>query len=180
MQDQRRLIEDYIRGNRSAFRLVDRWTDALLQARFRSLQGDWDDIRQEVRIRLFRNLSEGSFDGRSSLKTYAHRIARNVGVDFSRLAQRRMEDRLEDTAVSETAADPSPWIARDLLTQIVSGLAEEDRRILRLVFEEHCSYAEVAARLGIAEGTVKSRMSRCRDRMLKRYRSLLARTGPPR
>jgi len=58
----------------------------------------------------------------------------------------------------------SAWIDRELLVKVLDGFAAQDRQLLELVFIEQCSYAEVARRLCIPEGTVKSRMSRCKDR----------------
>ena len=65
----------------------------------------------------------------------------------------------------------------DLLARILEGLDQDDRTIVRLLFVEQRSYAEVARLLRVPEGTVKSRMSRCKDRMLQRRRELLGGQG---
>jgi len=65
-------------------------------------------------------------------------------------------------------APPPPADEQDgALTRIeldaaVAALSEADRRLWRLMYEEDRSVAEVAAALGIPEGTVKSRASRTR------------------
>ena len=64
-------------------------------------------------------------------------------------------------------------IARDLLLRVIHGLPEGDRLLLTLVFGEHLSYSEVARRLGITEGAVKTRMCRCKDRIVQRGRDLM-------
>ncbi|HEV8200871.1 MAG TPA: sigma factor-like helix-turn-helix DNA-binding protein [Candidatus Polarisedimenticolia bacterium] len=45
--------------------------------------------------------------------------------------------------------------------------------MIQLVFQDFRSYAEVSAILNIPEGTVKSRVSRLRDRLLARRRDIL-------
>lgn len=174
--EDRLLIGGYLRGDAAAIGVVDGWIDVVLRENFHSLKETWDDLKQEVRIRLFRNLSRGAFNGRSSLRTYVHRIAKNVCIDFTRRASYRRETE----AVSEREPAPSggsrgevsAWVARDFLRKILAGLSEEDRLLIRLVFDENCSYQEVAGRLGIREGTVKSRMARCKERILQRRREL--------
>ena len=177
--DDRQLIQDYLRGDRAALQTLDGWIEVVLHEHFRSLEQDWDDLRQEVRIRVLRNLCRGSFSGRSSLRTYVHRIAKNVCIDFSRRAYRHREGTPVLEEIPVDAVGPkgvfSGWIARDLLDKILKDLTEEDRVLIRMVFSDHYSYREVARELGIPEGTVKSRMSRCKDRILKRRRDLSGR-----
>jgi RNA polymerase sigma-70 factor (ECF subfamily) len=53
-------------------------------------------------------------------------------------------------------------LTRIELDAAVAALSEADRRLWRLMYEEDRSVAEVAAAMGIPEGTVKSRASRAR------------------
>lgn len=175
--DERGLIEGYLRGDPAALRYVDGWIDVVLKESFRALQNDWDDVRQEVRIRVFRNLSRERFDGRSSLHTYVHRIARNVSIDFSRRAHRRRESgELEDlraVAPGDPPGGAPTWMDRDVLLKVLEGMPEGDRVLLWLVCGLHYSYIEVAKHLKISEGAVKVRVHRCKDRLVKRCRALM-------
>lgn len=174
--DDRRLIDGFLMGEPAAVRRVDGWINTVLFSGFRALQAEWEDMRQEIRVRVLRNLAQGRFDSRSSLRTYVHRIARNTSIDFSRRAYRRREDGLGQAgalAAAESPARAAPLIARDLLEKILTQLTEEDRALVRLVFAENYSYQEVARELGIPEGTVKSRMARCKERILHMRRELL-------
>ena len=177
-EEDRWLIDRYLLGDPAAVRKLDGWIEAVLHESFRSLREDWDDLRQEILARVLRNLSRGLFNGRSTLRTYVHRISQNVAIDFSRQAYRRREVRIDpgDPQMSGrtlAAGAIKGWIARDLLDRILSQLSEDDRTILRLVFELQYSYDEVSRELGIPAGTVKSRMSRCKERVLKLGRELL-------
>ena len=181
-EDDRLLIDRYLVGDPAAVRTVDGWIEVVLREGFRALREDWDDLKQEIRARVLRNLTRGVFHGRSTLRTYVHRISKNVAIDFSRQAYRRREVRVnpDEPRFPTAASEPgglTVWLARDLLEKILIGLTEEDRTLLQLVFGMHYSYEEVAAELGIPEGTVKSRMSRCKDRILKLRRHLAAKEG---
>jgi len=68
-------------------------------------------------------------------------------------------------------------MARDLLLKILEDLSREDQLLVQMVFAEHCSYAEVARRLGISEGAARTRMSRCKDRLVESGRRLLDAKG---
>jgi RNA polymerase sigma-70 factor (ECF subfamily) len=168
------LIAALLRGDPSAFRTLDGWIGVVLGETLPAARPDWEDLRQEVRIRVFRNLARGSFDGRASLRTYVHRIAKNVCIDHVRMSARRREGpAVADEPTEESSAEASA--ARDLLAKLLDGIREEDRRLIRMVFLERLSYREVADRLGVPEGTVKSRMARCKERLLTRRRTLLGR-----
>ena len=176
-EDDRRLILRVLAGNAQAIGTLDSWIQTVLRTEFHSLHQDWDDLRQEVRLRVFGNLRAGRFQGASELRTYVHRIARNTCIDeWRRAAARRdpavgpaLEQRRE--ATSDEAAER--LLSRDLLQKILLGSTREERLLLHLVHGEHLSYAEIAHKLGVAEGTVKARVFRCRERLLALRRRLL-------
>ena len=176
-----RQINEFLEGSRDTHHLVDEWIDAALGADFRSIRSDWEDIRQEVRVRLYRNLSRGVFDGRSSLRTYVHRMARNVAIDCTRRAYRQRETSDVEQIPGRLAVEPRPGPervdSRDLLEKILQPLTPQDRHIIALVFVERCTAEEVAARLQVPVGTVKSRVSRLRDKIVRRRRQLCAGGG---
>lgn len=172
-QDMRDLAREFVRGDDAAIRRIDGWIDVVLRRGFTALSGDWDDLRQEIRIRLYRNLTTGRFDGRSHLRTYVHRIAKNVCLDFARHRRLTREEGAAGKVVPFPAVSPAAvFVARDLLEKILSALPEDDRLMIHLVFSERHSYGMVGRLLGIPPGTVKSRMHRCKQRILKLRREL--------
>jgi len=174
--DERQLIADYLRGDSGAFRTVGEWIDTALKGGFFSLRQDWDDVRQEVQARLLQNLKLDRFDGRSTLRTYVMRITRNVCVDATRRSSRRRERCLvpADLAMTpEGSGEPAPDpLARDVVLKIMTALSEGERLLIEMIFGENCSYSEAAQRLGIKEGAVKTRVFRCKNRIVKRYQRL--------
>ena len=173
------LSDAYVEGESFALRTVDGWIEVVLRRDFRSLAREWDDLRQEVRTRVFRNLSRGAFRGDSDLRTYVHQITRNVCVDQLRGKQKDARG-LAEMSSPEPAPAPAVsqrHVARDLLERLLRGLSAWDRKLLYLVHVECRSYAEIARELGITEGAVKLRMFRCRRKILKRRRRLLRLTN---
>ena len=174
--DDRSVEEGYVRGEPSAARLVDRWIDSVLRGYYRSLESEWEDLKQEVRIRLLRSLANGRFDGRSSLQTYVHRIARNACIDFTRWSWRPRDvpfsRAFDPERVLVEEGPHAEILARDLLTKLFRDVSSDDRTIVHLLLVENRSYKEVAERMNIPLGTLKSRLNRCKARLLGRLREL--------
>jgi RNA polymerase sigma factor (sigma-70 family) len=176
------VVADYLKGDPEAVRVVDGWVEAVLRDGFLSLREEWEDMKQEARARVFVCLQRSGYQGRSSLRTFVHRVARNTCIDYVRRSRRHRggealdEETLdqESPAVGTESPEMRSWAARRMLARLMEGLPEEDRLMIQLVFQDFRSYAEVAAILNIPEGTVKSRVSRLRDRLLARRRDILA------
>lgn len=179
--DDRRLIDDYLIGREASIVIVTRWIDAALRSRAPRAGLDLEDLRQEVHAKVLANLRDGRFDGRSALRTYVHRIAMNTRID----AERRYRthglregslDGLEDRLPADRSPE-STGESRDLAQRMMKSLPEMDRLILGLVFRENLSYSEIARRLGVGESAVKTRVMRCKDRLLRRFGHLFRRGG---
>jgi len=136
------------------------------------------DLRQEVVIALYSALRR--FDGRSSLRTFVWRIARNVFASRARKSSRRRlkEARafiLDAPALEfrQRAADPSFEFERRVEDERVKRalqaafvrLKEEDRTLLSLRSGSSASMAELSFLLGLKEGTLRTRLSRARRRL---------------
>jgi RNA polymerase sigma-70 factor (ECF subfamily) len=129
-----------------------------------------------------------SFRGDAAVTTWLHRVVVNACLDRLRAAKvRRAEalpDDLEERAgrgsvltASGTGEDPeAAAVADDRRRALLAALATlpaEQRAALVLVDMEGYSVAETAAMLDCAEGTVKSRCSRGRDRLAALLRDRL-------
>jgi RNA polymerase sigma-70 factor (ECF subfamily) len=137
-----------------------------------------------VFLQVYKRL--GAFEGRSSLKTWIYRIAINQCHNRRRFWHRRRRDRerpLEDRVLAPLAVErggaPSPYQAtlRVERARIVQAalleLRFEQRIVLVLHEVEGLSCEELAATLGVPEGTVKSRLSRGREAMRRKLSGLL-------
>ncbi len=138
---------------------------------------DAADVLQDVFVKVFKGI--GHFHGESSLKTWIYRIAVHEASNHRRGWLRRAwrEPFSVDDCDSERAAAlektpahlETPYQAlelaerQDLVKRALASLATPYRAVLVLREIEELSYEEIAAVLGIAEGTVKSRLMRGRE-----------------
>ena len=164
-------IEGYLSGSPAAIAQVDRWIREELGACFPVLRGEVDDVCQAVHGKLFTILRDGAFRYESSLRTFVSRVTRYSALD---LIRRRYRDPLwgRQGEGAPAAGRPNPYRSLQsvekgtLLGQILLHASSECRQLWHLAFVEELSYDEIAGRLDIAAGTVKSRMSRCRQRVM--------------
>jgi RNA polymerase sigma-70 factor (ECF subfamily) len=140
-----------------------------------------EDIVQEAFVRAYR--AAPRFRGDSSLATWLHIITLNLARNRYGFWQRRrrheavsldqpLHPEADRTVLEALAGGASPGAAEsdhdDLAEQIAKGierLSEQDRRILTMRTVQHAAYTEISRVLGIALGTVKSRLARARGRL---------------
>jgi RNA polymerase sigma-70 factor (ECF subfamily) len=132
------------------------------------------DLSQKVFLRVFRTL--GSFRGQSALKTWIYRIVVNQAKNRQRWWRSRhrseqlsLEEHLQ--YVGDLASTSEPWPDRLLvnkenaarLWRALDTLPFDQRTALILREIDGLRYDEMAFSLGIAIGTVKSRLTRARQ-----------------
>jgi len=152
------------RGDRAAFVEMLRFYERRIRHVAWQVLGDqqaMEDVLQEAALRAFRGLP--SFRGDSGAGTWLCRIAYTASVDHIR--RRPREVAVEDDRLGEaTGDDPGDTIvARMTLDQAFAGLSEEQRIALLLVDREGLDYAAAAEVVGIAPGTLASRLFRARQ-----------------
>lgn len=81
-----------------------------------------------------------------------------------------------DWLADTSAVEPGEMLDRteqgERLRELVAQLPEEKREVLRLVYDEEMDLQEVAERLGIPQGTVKSRLHHARARLARQWGEL--------
>ncbi len=162
------IVWSYINGEKGSINTVEKWIGNVV-SRFHALRKNRDDIIQEVHERLVRNLCNAAFRGDCSFKTYVERIALYVCVDETRRIHPTVS--LEELGATQVSADcPSPLDyvideeIRKISNAVLLKLEPEDVELLKLRFFKRMKYREISQVLGIPEGTVKSRLSRCCQR----------------
>jgi RNA polymerase sigma-70 factor, ECF subfamily len=121
------------------------------------------DIVQEVYVRLWDRPQR--FDpGRGSLRSFLQMDAHGRAIDAIRSMRARDErDRADHARTASTPTPGTEELAMDhvVSTQVQAALAdlpEDQRTPIALAFFDGYSYRDVAERLGLPEGTVKSRI----------------------
>ena len=144
--------------------------------RLMGIDADAMDASQEVFIRVYRFLD--TFNAESSFSTWLYRITINVCKDMLRRRAVRAELplELEDeengtfvNEISDSTYDPVEIYERAELRQVIrtgiDALPETYKQIILLRDIAGLSYEEIADTLQIEIGTVKSRLSRARERL---------------
>ena len=132
-------------------------------------RADAEDATQEVFLKLFERAS--AFDGRARFSTWLHRLTVNLCLHRMERERLRLARALpEDGGVlADPCATPPEALsrteAREALERLLARLSPEHRAVLVLRELEELSYQEIAAALGLPEGTVMSRLSRAREKL---------------
>jgi RNA polymerase sigma-70 factor, ECF subfamily len=127
---------------------------------------DADDLVQDTLIKAWRHRDK--FEIGTNLRAWLFTILRNTY--YTAVVRRRREVRDEDDhyARSLTSAPTQEWgLAIRALQSALDQLPAEHREALILVGAAGLSYEEAAEICGCALGTIKSRVNRARNRLLK-------------
>jgi RNA polymerase sigma-70 factor (ECF subfamily) len=136
-----------------------------------------EEVTQEVFVELWRQAKR--FDAaRGSLRGWAVTIARRRAVDRVRSEQSLRDRQRRDTSALATVPDTPPDIVmvsldRDRARRALTELSADQRQALELAFFDGLTHVEISELLGVALGTVKSRI---RDGLI-RLRGLMATCG---
>jgi len=141
-----------------------------------NLLGDRDealDLSQEVFLRVFRTIQR--FRGQSSLRTWIYRIAVNQARNRHRFWRRRhradqvsLDQHIAAHGEFRSRSDSTPdrvLAQKELAAQLqraLDSLPFDQRTAIVLREVDGLSYEEIAFSLGVAIGTVKSRLTRAR------------------
>lgn len=170
--EDRRLVELVLEGDDTAFEyLFNRYRDAIHRLFVQRLGGvnDADDLLQETFIKVYINLHRYSTD--YTFGQWVYTIARNTFIDFVR---RRQEDLPFDEKFSAPVSSaPTPeerFINLQQRAQIdhyLGRLAPRYRQLIVMRFFDEYSYEEIAEKLALPLGTVKTQIHRAREQMCR-------------
>ena len=120
-----------------------------------------EDAFHEVLCDIWRGL--GSFDKRSSERTWIYRVATNTMISLTRKASNK------PTVQPDTNQEPSynDEDYRDLV-ELINATTEPDRTIIKARVQGF-SYAEIANITGLTIGAVSMRLSRALRKIRKQY-----------
>jgi RNA polymerase sigma-70 factor (ECF subfamily) len=171
------LIERCTAGNESACAELVATHQRMVFSLAMHLLGDRDealDVSQEVFLRVFRTLS--SFRGQSALRTWIYRIVINQARNRQRWWRRRhrasqvsLDEHLDQFGDLESKAEVLPdrlLASKETASKIWHALDQlpfDQRTALVLREIDGLRYEEIAFSLGVAIGTVKSRLTRARQ-----------------
>ncbi|MEW6363577.1 MAG: RNA polymerase sigma factor [Acidobacteriota bacterium] len=163
------------KDNRAWEQIVDRYRRKVFHIayKFTGRYEEAEDLTQEIFLRLFRCLDK--FDRNADFAVWLSSVARNHCIDHYRSTRREREVLVEELVSFDTApassGNPQRLMEdhdrRNLLRQGLDQLPAALRQavILRDLYE--MTYQEMARRLRLPEGTVKSRINRGRKELAR-------------
>jgi len=166
--DEKRLVKAARAGDARAFAALVEAHQQKVRGFLRRYSGHWadaDDIAQDAFVTAWAKL--GAFEGRSSFSAWVcgigFRIARDARRSHGRSAARDSSWLAEQ---DEDDANAAPLADRIALANAMAELPDEQRAAVSLCLGEGFSHSEAAAILNIPLGTVKSHVTRGRERLL--------------
>ena len=174
--DDKQLVELVLAGDNHAFEhLFTRYREAIGRLFTQRLgptsasTADADDLLQETFIKVFINLHR--YSAEYTFGQWLYTIARNTFIDYMR---RRSDDMpIDDHFLSPISTAPTPEESvinlqqRSQIEHYLKRLSPRYRRLFELRFYDECSYEEIAKKLDLPLGTVKTGIHRMRERMCR-------------
>ena len=168
-------------GDEAAFReIVERYQSkvfSIIHGIVRQ-RNDVEDIAQQVFAKVY--FSIRNFDFRSSLITWIYKITVNECFDYLRKKKVRKlvyesdlsEDEVRRVENTEPAIDRKPpadidLARRDYVLKLLARVSEEERMLLMLKEVEGYSVEELAEQTGMNENTIKVKLFRARQKLVK-------------
>jgi RNA polymerase sigma factor (sigma-70 family) len=176
------LIQRCLRGDERAWDEIVRMHRRRvfnLAYKFVGRHEEAEDLTQDIFLKIFKSLD--SFDRRANFQTWLISVSRNLCIDHYRSVRKEREtiDRHVDASeLSPQSHEPGPMATLeqhdrvDLLREALSALPETLRSAVVMRDLQELSYQEIADRLKLPEGTVKSRINRGRHELARRIRQL--------
>ncbi len=177
-----RLIEQCLKGDQVA------WEQIVRQNRRKVFNVDYkfvgkheeaEDLTQDIFIKIFKALA--TFDRRANFQTWIVSISRNLCIDHYRSVRKERQTiarEVDTTDLQPASSDRTPYAAaehqdlRATLREALQTLPVTLRTAVVLRDLQELSYQEIAEKLELPEGTVKSRINRGRIELARQLKRL--------
>ena len=130
-------------------------------------QADADDVLQEVYLSAYRKFS--GLKNKDAFKPWIISIARNKCNDYFRAKAAQMEISIEELSQQELSAGRLGISVVHTVRETLDRLGDKDKQILYLYFWKELPQNEIAKRLNIPVGTVKSRLHTAKQHFKNKY-----------
>jgi RNA polymerase sigma-70 factor (ECF subfamily) len=166
------LVERCLAGDQAAWEQIVRlhWRKVFNVAyKFVGRHDEAEDLTQDIFLKIFKALH--TFDRRANFTTWLISISRNLCIDHYRSIRKERETVARDIdagTLTPASPDRSPESqleqldVKQLVRQALAELPPSLREAVVLRDLQEFSYLEIAERLHVPEGTVKSRINRGR------------------
>tara|TARA_Y100000768_G_scaffold368209_1_gene331954 strand:- start:241 stop:798 length:558 start_codon:yes stop_codon:yes gene_type:complete len=175
--DDRATVESIINGNVEDFALlVGKYQVRIINLciKYTKNYHDAEEVAQESFIRAYKSLPNFRFD--SKFYSWLHRIAVNCSLNYinSKEKTKEKETITENIGLNDTrASEDNPDDYYDLeelsnkMNKVFESLSSDLKDIVIMSDIEGLSYEEISHKINIPIGTVRSRLHRARDLMVR-------------
>jgi RNA polymerase sigma factor (sigma-70 family) len=176
------LIRRCLRGDEAAWETIVRhyWRKVFNVAyKFVGKHDEAEDLTQEIFLKIFKSLD--TFDRRANFQTWLISVSRNLCIDHYRSVRKEREtidrdvDASELTPISKEVGAVALLEQQDrvaLLRQALAELPDALKTAVLMRDIQEMSYQEIARKLRLPEGTVKSRINRGRTELARQVMKL--------
>jgi RNA polymerase sigma-70 factor (ECF subfamily) len=189
------LIERCLNGDQAAWEVIVRTHRRKvfnIAYKFVGRHDQAEDLTQDVFLKLYKSLD--TFDRRANFQTWLVSVSRNLCIDHYRSIRKEREVVNRDVDPSELTPSAPERSAQavleqrdrvQLLRQALEQLPPTLRTAVMMRDIREMSYQEIATKLALPEGTVKSRINRGRTELARQYQRLreqqdaIPKTGVP-
>ena len=139
-----------------------------------------EDLEQEVFVRVWKN--QDKYVEKGNFKTWINTIAKNISKDYLKSAQKRYEQgsTADDevlNSIKDNKATPEltllSKIRQKRIIQAIESLKPKFKEVIILCDIEGYSYEEIAKKLKVPTGTVKSRIYNAKKELALKLEDLL-------
>ena len=182
------LLQQAQRGDASAFnQVVTAYRRRILGtiSRLIGRPEDVEDVAQEVFLRLYFSLDQ--LRTPEVFEPWLYRLTVNASYDYLRKSKRRPESRMSDLSeqqvmMADAAAGSKAQLeegekhrVRDTVQSLLASVSDEDRILLTLKEVEGLSLKELEQVYHVSENSLKVRLFRARQRVLKNVKGVTKR-----
>ena len=168
--DYYKLVKDTLRSKPEAQRqLYEHFAQQMLGVCFRYTKSiaDAEDILQEGFVKVFRHLHQYKFEG--ELGAWIRKVMVNTALNYLKKNKRYQYDLSYDELPLHPVSTDDPQISLQTkeLAELIRQLPTGFQTIFNLHAVEGYSHVEIAAMLGITDGTSRSQYARARALLIE-------------
>ena len=152
----------------------DLFAPTLFASAFRLLNNEWEaeEVVQEILLKVLTDTSLLNHEA-DAMQRMLRRMTINLSIDHLRRRKVQWEEWDDNLTGQSVESIEQVMIRQEDVSQLYTAIAmmsEKDRSILMLSIVEELTTEEISQILGIRPSSVRSQLSRAKQRLIKRYR----------
>ena len=168
--NDRDLVAQYLQGDPNAMNRMDAWIEAAANPYRQRLAHWWEDVQQDIRLKLYELFKKDGFRGDKGLKTYVWKMVNHTCIDQLRKHSFKKVKALEDMEgevhlAAHDVAELKTTAAQMGLLTILEKVPKECRKLWQMILSG-MGYPQMSSQLDISEATLRVRVYRCRKKAL--------------